>query len=169
MSLLADQFSTEFRQEHRAVRDRLLDLVGAFGDRNLPATRSLLTEIAGLTGPHFRYEEESLYPDLVAIFGPDYVDQLLRDHDRAIDNARRLVALVGQDELSADDVAEGVHLARAILPHVSDCDGLSIMVEKFTDAQIQAVFDTRQRSLAEGLSLLDWASTIRQRQPLLVH
>jgi len=42
----------------------LLDLIQAFQDRNLSRARELLGRVAALTGPHFRYEEEALYPAL---------------------------------------------------------------------------------------------------------
>lgn len=113
------------------MRDLLFDLIDAFGDRDLSRASVLLGEIAAATGPHFRYEEESLYPNLVDVFGADYVDKLLGDHDQAVRTARRLVELAGQPQLSDAEVDEAVAGARSILPHVSDCDGLSIMVERF--------------------------------------
>lgn len=54
--MLADRFTQVFREEHRQVRDFLLDLIQAFQDRNLPRARELLGRLAALTGPHFRYE-----------------------------------------------------------------------------------------------------------------
>lgn len=160
---LADQFSQTFRQEHRGIRDTLLDLVQAFQQRDIAWVRTLLQQTAVLTGPHFRYEEEAMYPALVAIFGEEYVDKLLGDHDRAIGSARRLVALAGQDTLTDDEVREAVHLVRGLLPHVSDCDGLSIMVERLPDSQIHTIFAARERSRKADLDLLAWASTIRAR------
>jgi len=58
---------------------------------------------------------------------------VLRDHDRAIGSAIRLVELAGKETFDDGDVARVARLIRGVLPHVSDCDGLSIMVEKFPD------------------------------------
>jgi hypothetical protein len=58
-----------------------------------------------------------------------------------------------QDALSDADVREAVHLVRTILPHVSDCDGLSIMTERLP--QVQAVLDTRDRSRQGNVDLLE--------------
>lgn len=160
---LADEFATIFRDEHRQVRDSLLDLVAAFEAGDVNRARSLLERIAGLAGPHFRYEEESLYPALVGIFGEDYVRKLFEDHDRAIGAAERLVELAGKDALTDAETAEAVRLARGILPHVSDCDGLSIMVEVLAADAVRAIFDSRERSLGEGLDLLTWAGGVRGR------
>lgn len=156
-------FTETFRQEHRQVRDLLFDVISAFQGRDLERARTLLGEIAALTGPHFRYEEEALYPNLVDVFGPDYVDKLLADHDQAVRTARRLVELAGLASLSDAEVDEAVAGARSILPHVSDCDGLSIMVERFPDGIVGDILSARDRALAADVDLLSWARTIRDR------
>lgn len=156
-------FTETFRQEHRQVRDLLFDLIDTFRARDLARASALLGEIAAVTGPHFRYEEESLYPSLVDVFGPSYVDKLLGDHDQAVRTARRLVELAGKPNLSDAEVEEAVAGVRSILPHVSDCDGLSIMVERFPEDTVDAILATRERALAADVDLLSWASTIRGR------
>jgi len=77
--------------------------------------------------------------------------------------AERLVVLSGQDRLSDAEVAEALRHVRGMLPHVSDCEGLSIMVERFPDDQVEFVLDARQRSLREGRDLITWARDIRER------
>lgn len=161
--MLADQFNVIFRDEHRQVRDTLLSLMRAFQEQNLNRARFLLNQTATLTGPHFRYEEEALYPSLVEIFGEEYIEQLYGDHDRAIRTAKRLVQIAGKEALTEDDVKEAVRGVRSVLPHVSDCQGLAIMVECLSDTQVQAILDARERSLGAGLNLLQWADTVRAR------
>ena len=161
--MLSDQFTETFRDEHRQVRDTLLRLMQAFNERDLPRVRSLLDQTATLTGPHFRYEEEAVYPALTEFFGDEYVEQLYGDHDRAIRTAKQLVELAGKEALTDDDVKAAVRGVRSVLPHVSDCQGLAIMVECLSDAQVQAILDTRERSLKAGLNLLQWADTVRSR------
>jgi hypothetical protein len=161
---LAERFATVFREEHRTVRDLLLGLIDAAGERDVAGFRERLAAIAAATGPHFRYEEEALYPALVPFFGGEYVDQLLADHDRAITAARRLAELAAQEALAEDDAAEAVRLARGVLPHVSDCEGLSIMVELFADADVEPLLRARESALGEPLDLLTWASEVRKRR-----
>lgn len=163
MSTLADEFTHVFREEHRQVRDLLLELVSAFEARDGARAREALGRTAALTGPHFRYEEESLYPALVPLFGSPYVEHLLGEHDRAIQGARRLVEIVAEDRLGDEEAEEAVGIVRSILPHVSDCDGLSIMVEVLPEEKVGALFAARERSLAEGLDLLTWADGPRGR------
>jgi hypothetical protein len=162
----AEELTRIFRDEHRQVRDALLDLIAAFERRDREAARSLLGRVAALTGPHFRYEEEALYPALVDLFGGDYVEQLWRDHHRAIGGAKRLVELVEKDHLGDEDVREAVGIVRSILPHVSDCDGLSIMVEVLPPGTAERILAQRERSLGEGLDLIAWAEGVRGRPAL---
>jgi hemerythrin len=161
--MLADDFTQIFRAEHRQVRDALIDLIDAFQRRERQRISELLDRIATLTGPHFRYEEEALYPSLTEIFGEEYIEKLLSDHDRAIATARGLVALAAKDELTDADITDAAKMVRSILPHVSDCDGLSIMVERLAEAKVRGIFDARERSLNAGLNLLQWADAVRGR------
>ena len=162
-TMLADQFTQTFRDEHRKIRDVLLDLIQAFKERNGERIRTLLGQAAVYVGPHFRYEEEALYPALVDIFGEEYIEQLLGDHDRAIGTAQRLIELSEKDPLTDEDVQEATRLVRSVLPHVSDCDGLSIMVERLPEEKVQSILDAREHSIREGLDLLRWAGEVRNR------
>ena len=92
-----------------------------------------------------------------------YIDKLLTAHDRVIATARRLVALAEQSALTEAEGVEGVRLVRGILPHVSDCDGLSIMVERLPERNIRAVLDSRDGALRDGHDLITWAGRIRPR------
>jgi hypothetical protein len=158
-----DRFAAVFREEHRVVRDLLLDLVDAYDRRNPARARKVLSELARITGPHFRYEEEALYPSLVPLFGPEYIEKLLGDHDFAIGSARRLVEPTDGRGLSEAETSEAVRLTRGILPHVSDCEGLTIMVELFPEAALESVLDARARAREASLDLLTWARDVRTR------
>lgn len=161
--MLANRFSEVFRQEHREIRDALFALAQAFRDLDRDRISATIQEIAQLTGPHFRYEEEALYPALVEIFGEAYVEKLLSDHDRAIGTAEALSELAAKEHLDWHDSQRATDFVRSILPHVSDCEGLSIMVETFPDTQIQKVLDVRETCRREGLDLLQWATKVRKR------
>ena len=158
-----ERFAAVFREEHRVVRDLLLDLVDAYESGNSVRARKVLTEVARITGPHFRYEEETLYPALVPVFGKDYIEKLLGDHDFAIASARRLVELTDGRGLSDAETSEAVTLTRGILPHVSDCEGLTIMVELFPEPALESVLDARARAREASLDLLTWAREVRTR------
>ncbi len=162
--MLSDDFTRLFREEHRAVRDALLDLVEALRARDFERARALLGRTAALTGPHFRYEEEVLYPSLTPIFGEGYVRKLLTDHDRAIGIAAKLAGQLEAATLTEEQAEEAVRLVRRILPHVSDCDGLSIMVERLPEEQIAGILAARNEARAANLDLLRWANEVRKRR-----
>jgi hypothetical protein len=158
------EFTEVFRTEHRRVRDLLLGLAEAFRDRDARRARALVTAVAELTGPHFRYEEEAMYPQLTSIFGDAYVAKLLADHDSAIRNARELQRLAGQDALTEEQARHGTDLTLQILPHVSDCDGLAIMVEVLPADGVDRILAARQAALEADLDLVTWAATARDRR-----
>lgn len=141
----------------------MLELAGAFGDRDAGRARALIVAVAEATGPHFRYEE-AMYPQLTGIFGDAYVGKLLADHDGAIRNARELLWLAGHDELTAEQAGRGTELTRQILLHVSECDRLAIMVETLPDDLVGRILRARKAALDAGLDLLTWAATARDRR-----
>jgi Hemerythrin HHE cation binding domain len=157
------EFTEVFRAEHRQVRDLLLELVRAFADRDVEHVRSLVAAVAAATGTHFRYEEEAIYPQLVGIFGDAYVGKLLAGHDGAIRNTRELLWLAGNDPLTREQAERGAELARAILPHVSDCDGLAIMIETLPSEVASQILAARSTALDASLDLLTRAATERHR------
>ena len=163
-----DEFTLVFRQEHRTIRDLLLDLSSAFRDGDTRSASALVHEVAERTGPHFRYEEERLYPSLVPLFGEEYVEKLLADHDGAIRSSARLAELAERDAITEAESAEAVDLVRGILPHVSDCDGLSIFVETLPPDEVRSILDARADANDVGVPLLEWARHIRVRSPELV-
>lgn len=165
--MLSDQFIQIFRDEHRKIRDTLLALIRAFEERDKNRIKSLFIQAATFTRPHFRYEEEALYPALTGIFVEEYIEKLLGDHDRAIGIAIKLVEIAEKEPLTSDDVAKAVQLIRRVLPHVSNCDGLSIMTETFPDEEIKMVLDRRESANQAGLDLLTWADQVRTR-PLVI-
>jgi len=163
METLADQFTQIFRDEHRKIRDTLLELIQAFKERHKSHILSLLNKATTYKGLHFRYEEEALYPYLIGIFAEEYIEKLLSVHDRAIGTTMKLIEVSGKEPLTDYDIAKAIRLIRKELPHVSECDGLSIMAELLSDDKIKSILDTRDRSLKAGLNLLDWAYQVRTR------
>ena len=158
----ADYFSAIFRAEHREVRDLILDLVQAYQKNETSRIPTLLGELARCAGPHFRYEEEVLYPQLVKFFGPQYVHDLYHAHDRAIATAKELVAMAEKSTLTPEEAEFGIRGVRAMLPHVTDCDGLSILVERMPEPEVRKILAAREKARNAGLDLLTWAAEVRR-------
>lgn len=156
----------EFKEDHRKIRDMLFDLKAAIEEKDVARAREILGKLDAFVGPHFRYEEEALYPALRPIL-EDYVDHLLEAHDGAIATAKRLAAIVQKDILADTEVQEGRKAVLSILPHVSDCDGLAVFMEsiqKLQPDEITVLADKIAECRQDGLSLLEWADSVRVAQ-----
>src|SRR5712664_2392066 len=91
MSTQFEQFIGGFRDEHRAARDILMGMSEAFQRRDTARIGELFSQFDVGIGPHMRYEEETRYPALVELFGPEYIEKMLQEHDRALGAAGRLM------------------------------------------------------------------------------
>ena len=150
----------EFREDHRKVRDGLLDIIKALQSKDVLKAREILGNINVMIGPHFRYEEETLYPRLRTFLG-EYVDQLVKEHDGVIDTARACANLLGKNALTDKEANDAANAARALLVHVSNCDGLAILSERLGKSEIDYLGEKFTASRKAGVPLLDWAATIR--------
>lgn len=153
---------TEFREDHRKVRDGLLDLIETLQSKDVGKARKILGKINVLVGPHFRYEEETLYPALRVLLG-EYVDQLLKEHDGVIDTARSCAELLKKDMLTDEESKQAASAARSLLIHVSNCDGLAILSERLSKKELDNLGHKLADARKAGVSLLDWAATIRNK------
>jgi hypothetical protein len=160
-----EEFAAAFRQEHRAIRDAILDLIEAAHRGDRAEARRLVGELARLAGPHFRYEEEGLYPALAGLLGPERVEALCNEHDAAIHTAQALSALVEGERFGAIERGLVETLARGLLSHVSDREGLSIMVERLPEDEVAGILAARRRAWRDDVGLLAWAEALRARPP----
>jgi len=150
----------EFREDHRKVRDGILDIAEALRNKDVKKAREILGTLNTLTGPHFRYEEEYLYPALRTLLG-EYVDQLIKEHDNVIETAKVCASLLAKDSLNDQESAEATNAAMQLLIHVSNCDGLAILSERFNKQQMDSLADRFAEARDKGVPLLEWADTIR--------
>ena len=88
---------------------------------------------------------------------------MLVEHDKAIIAALRLEKLAVKKPFDASDTKQAVHLVRGILPHVSDCEGLSIMVEVLPESISENILKTRERAHKDNFDLITWAIEVRKR------
>ena len=121
----------------------------------------ILAELDMTVGPHFRFEEEHLYPALRVFLG-DHLDRLVKEHDEIIETARSCVELLKKTTFTDDQARQVADMARAMFVHVSNCDGLLIFCELFEPARADELSRKVEAAREAGVSLLDWASSIRQ-------
>lgn len=164
-SALSQQFAALFRDEHREARDILFGLIESFQSGEYRSMRPLLARLRQIAGPHFCYEEQALYPTLLShdLIHDAYFNHLMNEHDRGVAVIRKLVQVADHWELSEDDRRIAAMYAYCILPHVTECDGLSLLVERLPDKQIKAILERRERARREVTDLLDWAAGPRDR------
>ncbi|MBI2910627.1 MAG: hemerythrin domain-containing protein [Chloroflexi bacterium] len=160
-----EQFIDGFRNEHRAARDVFLGIADAFRQRDAARIGELMGQANTGIGPHMRYEEETMYAALTDFFGPAYVEKMLADHDRALGVAGKLMELAAHTPITDADAAQATSLIQGMLPHVSDCDGLALFVEKLPAPQQRALVESRNRAVREGLTMMEWAQR-RGRAPI---
>lgn len=155
----------ELEADHRQVRDILLDLIEAGRDGDGTKALELLLVLDKLGGPHFRFEEESLYPALAKFFGQEYYEYLLGVHDRIIRSAKVLAGILGDSDIGDGEAAKLADIVRnEILPHPIECDGLTLLTEKLSAAELDAIAANLEASRQAGIPLLEWADTVRDRK-----
>ncbi len=155
----------EFKKDHATVRDILLGLIEDLKARNVEGALEKLITLDKLGGPHFRFEEETLYPMLKKFYGDDYYEYLLSAHDRVIRAAKRIAEVLGKGEISEEEAEELIRLIRRdILPHPIECEGLALLAEKLSKEELEEVARSIERARAEGLPLLEWADRVRERR-----
>lgn len=155
----------EFKKDHVMVRDLLLDLMENLRVKNVERSLEILIKLDALGGPHFRFEEETLYPFLKKFYGDEYHEYLLSAHDRVIKAARRIAEVLGKGEISDQEADELISLIRTdILPHPLECEGLALLAEKLSEEELRIVAESIERARKDNLPLLEWAANIRERK-----
>lgn len=155
----------ELEADHRAVRDILLALIDAGNRGDGTKALELLLTLDKAGGPHFRFEEESLYPALEKFFGREYYEYLLSAHDRVIRSAGVLGGILGDSEISKEDADKLKAVIQTdILPHPIECDGLTLLAEKLSEKELDEIGENLEAARKEGVPLLQWAAEIRERK-----
>ncbi len=152
----------QFRDDHRGVRDNLLDIINALEAKDVTQAREILGKLDTAVGPHFRFEEEAFYPALRVFLG-EYVDELLKEHDGVIETALTCAKLLEKDSLTDEEAKQAAHAARALLVHVSNCDGLAILSERLKPEELDELGEKFESAREAGVPLLQWAESIRKK------
>ena len=142
----ANEFIESFRDEHRRMRDALLALAEAFEASDAESIRDGIAAMTADAPPHFHFERSALYPALMEFYDEDYLSELLAEHQAALEATRELGELAEAEELDSDATERGLELVRQLLPHVSDRDGLSMMVEVLPEKHVARIMKARAKA-----------------------
>ena len=159
-------FFNEFRNDHRQIRDLVMDSITSINNKDSEKVKALLSKLDDIAGPHFRFEEEALYPKLIPFYGAGYINKLFTDHDMAIARFERLSSLLSKNEMNNVEGNTAIFMIRGLLPHISDCEGLTIMLELFDGKRIEKISKAMNIARKENLGLLTWSNTLRNRKKL---
>ena len=152
------EFTDGFRNEHRAGRDTFLAIGQALRVRDTARIGELMGQANTLIGPHMQYEEEVMYPELAVLFGDEYVTRMLADHDEAFSLAGTLMEIASKPEISDADATAGNEAIWHLMHHATDCDGLVLAIEILPEDAQRRIFDARHRSMAEGITMMEWGN-----------
>ena len=116
----------ELQTVAHAEHERMLELLAAVeaaGERRDGERMGPLAREARIAAePHFRYEQRSLFPQLLGALGPDRVERLYAEQDEAVEALLEIEALAEAGPPAASDLAESRRLARAARASVESCD-----------------------------------------------
>ena len=161
MSTVEEDVIETFQSEHREVRDTLLALSDAIEANDTERAHELVQQVNAHAGLHFQYEEDALYPALVSFFGQQKVKELVEEHDEAIEAARTLDELTRQDSLAEADKQEALQAQPTLMIHVSDCDGLTVYLERADETVFETIKQSMEKAHDQELTLTEYAETVR--------
>ncbi|MFB6346883.1 MAG: hemerythrin domain-containing protein [bacterium] len=153
------EFEELFKEEHQSILQDTERLIRRIENSTSPDIEDEIDTLNDHLGPHFRYEEEALYPSLEDQYGRIYVKRLYDSHEGTIYTLRKLREMVVNNSLNQSKALELIY--GWLLPHVSDCEGLSIMVDQIPSVAIDEITRARERANSENLDLLTWADRER--------
>jgi len=150
---MPQEFVTIFTDEHRQMREVLLDLIDAFENQDQERALEAIVEMETLAAPHFHHEQTALYPALAEVHGDEQIDQLLQEHADAVEAAAQLTDLAAQDSLDEEAAAYGADLARQLLPHVSEPDEVAVMLEVLEPKTKKQLHKAHREAKKKGITL----------------
>lgn len=161
-----EELMIQLTQEHDSILNILSKISCSLMTEQLDELKNLLNRFDEEAGPHFRFDEEAVYPSLVDVYYPGYISKLYTDHDLAIARFNQLKHLFAKPEPNASDFYDGIRQARMISQYITSCDILPIGHIPLNDQQIKKISSIHKRAKTENLSLICWSDTVRKRKQL---
>jgi hypothetical protein len=154
----------EIKSDHAMVRDALLDLIEAIEKKDATTALEILLKLDKLTGPHFRWEEESFYLAHEKFYGRKYLEYLLGVHDRIVRRGKELAEILGTGKITDEQAKALPDILRFdILSHPIECEGITLFTEKLPKEEIDKMAVEFERCRAEDIPLLEWGDTIKDK------
>ncbi|MEM3655363.1 MAG: hemerythrin domain-containing protein [Thermoprotei archaeon] len=132
---MEEKFLKTFKQEHQVILDNLLKLRGAVQAGDSAEAERLVNTLDDVMGPHFKIEEVSLYPMLKDYLGEENVRKLLKEHAGAVEAMHALKKNAGKTDWLKANGKDVMKTMQGMFMHVTSCDGLSIIIERFPQSK----------------------------------
>lgn len=146
----------EFHTDHAKVVQALLDLRHAIQAHEPARVRTTLGQANQLVGPHFKFEEQNLYPSLTEFLGEAGVQRLLTEHDGVFRGVAALVELAGKDAWTEAEARSAGANLELIWEHPVTCDGLSLYIERLPAETQASLLEKMEEMRREGTTLLEY-------------
>jgi RND superfamily putative drug exporter len=134
--------------EHRQMLDLLTQVEIASEQLRTKRVVALVRQLRELAEPHFRYEQQALFPQLRETLGPDHVAGLYAAQESVGEALARIEELAGSIEVRESAAAETRRLLRSARTSIVSCDALSGVVERQPPEVAERILDAREHVLA---------------------
>lgn len=155
-----NNFLEAFKEEHKIIFNNLLSLKDAVERKDTEDAENLVRFLDEIMGPHFRVEEEALYPMLAEYFGEDSVEHLLEEHTMATEAMNEFKHNIGNKQYMVERGEDTLKKLQGFFLHVTSRGGLSIIIEKFSDRQKRNLAAHLTKVRDEAIPLTVWKQGI---------
>jgi RND superfamily putative drug exporter len=135
--------------EHRQLLDLLVEIELASESRRPERVVALAEQLRRLAEPHFRYEQQALFPQLVDPLGAEYVKGLYTAQEGVFQALGRIERLAGSGASPASAAAEMRRLVRSARSSLITCDAAAEVLERGPAESADRVLAARELALAE--------------------
>jgi RND superfamily putative drug exporter len=134
--------------EHRQLLDLLAEIEIAGESRRPERMAALARELRALAEPHFRYEQQALFPQLTGTLGTEYVEGLYAAQEGVFATLSRIEGLAGGGP-GPEAAAETRRLVSSARSSLITCDAAAELVERQPSEVADRVLAARERALDE--------------------
>jgi len=150
----------ELENEHKKIRNTMLDIGESFEKGNLLSGMKLLGSINGLVGAHMKFEDDILYPMLRRSFG-ESIDSLIDEHTEVRVASTHLAETLSNFHLSEmEQIVEGWWDIMPLLNHVDNCDTALGKMKKLSKQENYNLGEKLSEARSLKIPMLAWAKEL---------
>ncbi|MCW0482298.1 hemerythrin domain-containing protein [Gaoshiqia sediminis] len=163
-----NNFIEEFRNDHVFMRNLLLQMTEACLKKDKKKATASLNQLNAFAGPHYRFEEEVLFKELLPVLGSEYIHKLFTDHDFVIARIHRLIEIFTSDYLAEPDFEEGIVLLQSLQLQLIECESICPKMKSFGMKKSLRLLEVMNEIRMKSKDLTSWAESERNREKLKI-